>query len=85
MKVMNAQQYADYIKGIEDFKTNIENWKGADDMAKIYASDRKQLMRIYNFIKEGKLRQARNEAYYLDTILRDQIPSVVYNHITATY
>jgi hypothetical protein len=72
-------------RGMEDFKKSIKSWK-CDykdvNLNKAYTKDRKELRKVYNLIKIGKITEAGEIATYLDTIVRDQIPSVIYNHIT---
>lgn len=71
-------------KMLEEFKTNIKAWKhneNTKDLKNLYTEDRKQLMSIYNLCKKGKFRDAGDEAYWLDTAVRDQIPRDIYNQI----
>lgn len=70
--------------GMEDFKKRIKSWKCPYKdvfLNKAYTKDRKELRKVYNLIKAGKWKAAGEIAKYLDTIVREQIPSVIYNHI----
>ena len=73
---------------ISKFRKNILAWqpsKYTQDIKHVYAQDRKQLMQVFSLVKEGKLSQAGEKAYWLDTIVRDQIPNSVYRIITDAY
>lgn len=73
-------------KLIAEFKEAIKNWKscnGDDDkeMTKMYVSDRKDLRKILKLFKKEKYKEAYDMAWNLDTIVREQIPSSVYEII----
>lgn len=73
---------------LKKFKDNIKAWKENEytrDIKKVYAQDRKDLTVIYNLIKKGDMEIAGKMAWNLDTIVREQIPSSVYNAIIEAY
>ena len=70
---------------MEEFKKRIENWKSDEDdkeMAKVYEADRKDLMKVYKLLQQGKIEDAEKVVYDLDTIVREKIPNAIYNLIT---
>ena len=72
-------------KQMEEFKKRIENWKSDEDdkeMAKVYEADRKDLMKVYKLLQQGKIEDAEKVVYDLDTIVREKIPNAIYNLIT---
>lgn len=48
-------------------------------LAKAYRDDEKQLMKVVQLLKANKIKQARKKASDLDTIVRDVIPTEVYD------
>lgn len=66
---------------IENFKQSIKAWKeneATKDLKKVYAKDRKDLMEVCKYLRSGKYKEAQQKAYWLDTIVRDQIPNGVW-------
>ena len=51
-------------------------------MAKVYEADRKDLMKVYKLLQQGKIEDAEKVVYDLDTIVREKIPNAIYNLIT---
>ena len=73
------------------FEMKIANWK-ADGvnkkdkkMIEAYSKDRQDLQKVLGYIKKGKYSQAGAYAYNLDTIVREQIPTEIYNIIMDAY
>ena len=71
----------DITAEVDSFEKAIDAWK--DDtadahMKKAYAADRKGLKNVLNLFKKGKLKEAYQVAWDLDTIVRDQIPDKVW-------
>jgi hypothetical protein len=70
---------------LENFDKAIREWKYNDgdcgdpaEMKKVYAKDRRQLNRVYNYIVEGDYKLAGMLAQNLDTIIRYQIPNDIW-------
>lgn len=69
---------------LDNFKRNIDNWVNPSPdktMDKVYATDRKQLLSVYNYCLKSEYKRAANLAYKLDTVVRDQIPNDVYDFL----
>lgn len=90
----NQPQKAPSIKTITEgdlsyFETKIDNWKEDNKkdkkMVEAYTKDRKELRIILGFVKKGKYKEAGEHAYFLDTVVRDVIPSKIYNIIIDAY
>lgn len=73
---------------LKRFKASIDAWKENEytmDLKKVYAQDRRQLQRVYNSIQKGQLQKAREIANRLDTIVRDQVPTDIYDNLYSTH
>ena len=72
----------DITEQIRDLGNTIDQWRCSSEedkeFGKMYTADRKQMTKVLNLLKEGKLKQAYNTAHRLDTILRDNIPDSVW-------
>jgi hypothetical protein len=67
-------------KMMDKFKRSIIKWTGLNSAMKhVYAKDRKDLREVYNLLRQKEFEKAKEKAYWLDTIVRDQIPEDVYN------
>lgn len=65
---------------MDKFKRSINKWSGGNSGLKhVYAQDRKDLREVYNLLRQKEFDKAKEKAYWLDTIVRDQIPQDVYN------
>ena len=76
------------VKDINELRKNIRAWgKGNRDrtLAKCYAKDREDLGRLLDFIEDGNRAKAADLASSLDTIVRDQIPTPLYDKINNQY
>jgi len=74
------------IEEIKEFAQNIKNWKNFDpknknDLDKVYEKDRKDLTDILNAIKEKDYSTAKTLSNNLDTIVRELIPTKIYNKL----
>ena len=70
---------------ITEFKEAIKDWndpKADKEMKKVYMADRKDLRQIVSLMMSGKIKEASEKAYWLDTIVRDVIPNSAYDYIT---
>lgn len=77
---------------IAKFKKSIRNWKWVPQpgdtpadtkmMKRVHLKDREDLRMVLHYVEQGAYRDAAQEAYFLDTIVRDQIPTKIYNIIT---
>ena len=71
-------------KMMDDFKQSIKAWKHNKqtmDIKDVYAKDRKDLMQVYKYIEKKEYDKAYDKAYWLDTVVRDQIPTDIYNFL----
>jgi hypothetical protein len=71
-------------KDINSLRKSIRAWKGDDKdahMVKVYANDREDLGRLLDAIEDGDIKLARQLADSLDTLVRDQIPTTLYDKI----
>lgn len=69
-------------QALESFEQSIEGWQPSlDESKKLYSADRKQMRAVLNLCKKDKWREAYNKAWMLDTILRDNIPDVLWDRI----
>jgi hypothetical protein len=55
--------------------------KGDREMAQTHERDVQDLRAVYDAVKSGDYRHAAVLAYNLDTLVRDQIPTRLYNEI----
>lgn len=75
----------DITKSINLFKEAIKGWRVPESekldkkFAACYVSDRKDLNRVLKLILNGDLKGARIKARSLDTIVREQIPSKIWD------
>jgi len=78
------KKHADHLKALA---RNIEGWaiQGKEcsntELAEAYASDVKDLRKVYAAIAEDNIDEAAKIADRLDTIVRDQIPESVYTFL----
>ena len=73
---------------LERFEKVIDAWKEEDrieGLAKSYAIDRRDMKEILMAIKEGKYKKAAELTAELDTIVRDLIPTNLYDKIMEYY
>ena len=73
---------------MDEFKKSINSWQPGDSpytkgMAKVYAQDRKDLMGVYDYLIAKQEKDAAKKAYYLDTVVRDQIPVKICKYLNA--
>ena len=82
-KVMTAKQVAKLIdQGAQEWEEHGKNNFANDKhMLKCYASDAEDLRSIASSLRSGNFYRAATKAYGLDTIVREQIPSGVWNYI----
>lgn len=69
------------VDDINELRDRIRAWgKGNRDksLTKAYAKDRQDLGRIIDAIEDGNLKRAQRIAISLDTIVRDQIPNILW-------
>jgi len=73
-------------KLLNEFEKAIKAWDCSEEdkvkdpeFAKCYAKDRKDLTIALNLLKAGKIEEASKKIYWLDTIVRDQVPQKLYN------
>ena len=75
---------------IEDFKDAIDDWHanvvGADpEMDAVYKSDRADLRVSLDLLAEGSEVEAWDALRHLDTIVRDLVPSSIWDYLQNKY
>lgn len=74
-------------KMISDFEKSIKAWKPTKetmDISHVYHNDRVDLREVLKAIKDGDYKTASEKAYHLDTVVRDQIPTEIYDRIMGS-
>ena len=74
-------------KMLNDFEKAIKAWVCPDSltsdksMVECYKKDRRELIVVLNNLRKGNFQKAQDKLYWLDTIVRDQVPYDVYNYV----
>jgi len=72
---------------LNEFEKAIKAWDCPDSltsdksMVNCYNKDRRDLMVVLNNLKKGNFQKAHDKLYWLDTIVRDQVPNDVYDYV----
>lgn len=66
----------------EDAKRYLETYLGDPDLDKMVRRDAKDLRAVAKMVREGRIREARNAYYMLDTIVRNSICEEAYDFLT---
>lgn len=75
---------------IGEFRDSIENWRtngldaereGDEELADTYRQDVKELEHILGLVIASDYEAAREATYDLDTLVRDQIPTTLYDKL----
>ena len=70
---------------IHAFKVEISKWSNSScskDLARVYAADRVALRKVLALFRAGKMLEAGQAAYSLDTLVRDVIPGAAWRRMT---
>jgi hypothetical protein len=62
-------------------KEGTTNFKKDAHMLSVYASDSKDLLAIHSLFAKGQDKAAAQKASKLDTIIREQIPTELWDHL----
>ncbi len=69
-------------QALTQFQQSIEGWQPSKgESAKVYTSDRKQMMEVLVLCRRGQWAGAYDKARSMDTILRDNIPDALWDAI----
>ena len=72
-------------KQLNDFEKAIKAWVCPDSLTsdksivEFYKKDRADLRIALNYLKKGKTEEAIGKIYWLDTVVRDQVPQKIYD------
>lgn len=80
LKAITQKHIAEFEKRIRAWKAEGE-LKNDKEMIKCYKDDRQGLRDVLSLIKKGKYKRAGWLIYRLDSIVRDQVPSPIYNFV----
>ena len=81
----------DLEKNLKQFKDNIQAWSKAGDksfkkhdqgMTRAYYTDAGQMNLVHFYAQTGQYDVAYVIAYWLDTVVRDQIPTELYTFLS---
>ncbi len=76
---------------IDDFRRSIDHWRaegldakrdGDEELTDTYRQDVKELEHILGLVIASDYEAARDAIYDLDTLVRDQIPTTLYEKLT---
>jgi hypothetical protein len=75
----------DFKKAIAEWKKSGEEWgkKGDKEMLKVHEDDVEDLNFVLTLTEEGDYKNAEKRMYNLDTIVRDQVPTELYEFLST--
>ena len=68
-----------FEKAIKAWDCSVQAKKNDPEFAKMYMKDRRDLRKALNLLKKSKIKEAAEKIYWLDTIVRDQVPQEIYD------
>ena len=80
MKKLTKIQLAKFEKAIKAWVCP-DSLTSDESMVNCYAKDRRDLTVVLNNLKKGNFKKAHDKLYWLDTIVRDQVPNDVYDYV----
>lgn len=83
IELVKACKFDDVIRSWVWTRSSGESLEDYKRMTAAHARDRKELRSVKNLFVAGKFDEARRRADYLDTIVRDRIPSAVWDVLYA--